>query len=80
MDRLIGELQETQPTDAAVGVTLTGIRPEGFHQDRYHAVLGRGTGAFERAVTGLKTWKADRAGERASSHTARESGPERQLS
>jgi uncharacterized protein (UPF0548 family) len=60
MDRLIGELREAQPTYAAVGVTLTGVRPGGFHHDRYHTVLGRGSGAFERAVTGLKTWKAHR--------------------
>ena len=32
----------------------------GFHHDRYETVLGHGSGTFESAVNGLKTWKAHR--------------------
>jgi uncharacterized protein (UPF0548 family) len=60
MERLVEEFQEAQPTYAEIGATLAGVRPEGFHHDRYETVLGHGSEAFERAVNGLKTWEAHR--------------------
>ena len=40
---------------------LAGLEPAGFHHDRYQILLGRGTGTFQRAANGLKTWKAHTA-------------------
>jgi len=61
MDRLVKSLRGTQPTYADVGASLVGVEPEGFHHDRYEILLGRGTETFQRAVTGLRTWKAHAA-------------------
>jgi uncharacterized protein (UPF0548 family) len=60
MQRLIEELEHAEPTYSDIGATLAGKRPDGFHHDRYEAVLGQGADAFQRAITGLKTWKAHR--------------------
>src|SRR5580704_5124625 len=60
VERLIATLQNSEPRYKDLGGTLTGIRPEGFHHDRYDTVLGRGRPTFERAVGGLKTWEAHR--------------------
>lgn len=60
MARLLDGLKSAQPTYSDIGATLAGRRPDGFHHDRYQAELGQGPEAFERAVTGLKTWKAHR--------------------
>jgi uncharacterized protein (UPF0548 family) len=38
-----------------------GLGPEGFHHDRYQILLGHGTGTFQRAVNGLKSWRAHTA-------------------
>jgi uncharacterized protein (UPF0548 family) len=60
MGRLVDELEQAQPTYADIGATLDGVRPDGFRHDRYETVLGHGPETFERAVKGLKTWKAHR--------------------
>jgi uncharacterized protein (UPF0548 family) len=60
MNRFIEGLQYAQPTYGAVGATLVGDRPEGFHHDRYQTDLGHGYERFQRAVEGLKVWEAHR--------------------
>ena len=54
------DLTRAEPTYSDVGGTLAGSRPDGFHYDRYETVLGQGPDTFQRAVAGLKTWKAHR--------------------
>lgn len=58
MERLVESLRETQPTYADTGASLADLEPQGYHQDRYEIVLGRGTETFQRAVKGLSAWKA----------------------
>jgi uncharacterized protein (UPF0548 family) len=60
MEQLVEDLKMAEPTYSDIGATLAGKRPEGFHHDRYDAALGQGPDIFQRAVTGLKTWKAHR--------------------
>jgi uncharacterized protein (UPF0548 family) len=60
MERLLEASRSAQPTYQDTGATLGGACPEGFHHDRYESVLGHGSDAFQRAVTGLKTWEAHR--------------------
>ena len=60
MERLVGDLAAAEPTYDDIGATLAGERPEGFHHDDFEDPLGEGADAFQRAVTGLKTWKAHR--------------------
>jgi uncharacterized protein (UPF0548 family) len=60
MKRLVEDLETAEPTYSDIGSTLAGMCPEGFHHDQYGAVLGNGPQAFQRAVTGLKTWEAHR--------------------
>ena len=60
MARLVDALTGAEPTYGDIGATLAGNQPDGFHHDRYQAELGRGPLTFQRAVTGLKTWKAHR--------------------
>lgn len=60
MQRLVERLRNAEPTYPQVGATLTGGSPEGFRHDRYQADLGSGPQTFERAVEGLKSWKAHR--------------------
>jgi uncharacterized protein (UPF0548 family) len=60
MKRLLEDLEGAEPTYSDIGATLAGRSPEGFHHDRYEAVLGDGAEAFQRAVTGLKAWEAHR--------------------
>jgi uncharacterized protein (UPF0548 family) len=57
---MVEDLKSAEPTYSDVGGTLAGTRPDGFHYDHYETLLGRGPDAFQRAVTGLKTWKAHR--------------------
>jgi uncharacterized protein (UPF0548 family) len=58
MERLVESLRGAQPNYPDIGASLVGVKPEGFHNDRYEALLGRGTETFQRAVSGLKAWKA----------------------
>jgi uncharacterized protein (UPF0548 family) len=60
MERLLEVSRSAQPTYEDIGATLGGAGPEGFRHDRYESPLGHGSDAFQRAVTGLKTWKAHR--------------------
>ena len=60
MKQLVDDLKSAEPTYSDIGATLAGKRPDGFHHDRYETVLGQGPETFQRAVTGLKTWKAHR--------------------
>jgi uncharacterized protein (UPF0548 family) len=61
MERLVGSLREARPTYSDIGASMVLLQPEGFHHHRYQIVLGRGTEAFHRAVSGLKSWKAHSA-------------------
>lgn len=58
MQQLVESLHEAQPTYDDIGATLIGVRPQGFHHDRYETSLGHGSQTFQRAVNGLKTWEA----------------------
>jgi uncharacterized protein (UPF0548 family) len=58
METLLASLREAQPTYSEIGASLTGVQPPGFRHDHYEITLGHGTDAFQRAVDGLKTWKA----------------------
>jgi uncharacterized protein (UPF0548 family) len=60
MKQMVEDRKGAEPTYSDIGATLAGKRPEGFHHDRYEIVLGQGPETFQRAVTGLKTWKAHR--------------------
>lgn len=60
MQRLLQDLENAEPTYGDIGATLAGKTPEGFHRDHFEDVVGEGADAFQRAVTGLKTWKAHR--------------------
>ncbi len=60
MDRLVEDLASAELTYSDIGATLARKRPEGFHHDRFEAVLGEGPDVFQRGVAGLKTWKAHR--------------------
>jgi uncharacterized protein (UPF0548 family) len=60
MARLLEDLENTEPTYGDIGATLASKKPEGFHHDHYDAVIGQGADAFQRALTGLKKWKAHR--------------------
>lgn len=60
MERLTASARLAVPTYRALGATLVGDRPEGFHHDRYEVELGHGPETFGRAVEGLKAWEAHR--------------------
>jgi uncharacterized protein (UPF0548 family) len=60
MRQMVDSLDDAEPTYGDIGATLAGTQPEGFHHDSYEAELGSGSDTFERAVLGLKTWKAHR--------------------
>jgi uncharacterized protein (UPF0548 family) len=60
MNQLVDDLKSAEPTYSDVGATLAGKRPDRFHHDRYETMLSQGPETFQRAVTGLKTWKAHR--------------------
>ena len=57
---MLDDSRSSDPTYSDIGATLAGKQPDGFHHDRYEAVLGHGAEKFQRAVTGLMTWKAHR--------------------
>jgi uncharacterized protein (UPF0548 family) len=54
-------LSQADPTYQDIGATIKGIRPSGFRHDHYEADIGRGAAAYERAVAGLRQWKAHTA-------------------
>ena len=57
---MLGDLEGTEATYSDVGGTLAGTRPDGFHHDHSETLLGQGPDTFQRAVAGLKSWKAHR--------------------
>ncbi|HEX3841876.1 MAG TPA: DUF1990 domain-containing protein [Acidimicrobiales bacterium] len=58
IQRLVESRINSQPTYAAVGASLSGNYPSGFHHDHYERVLGQGREVFEYAREGLQTWQA----------------------
>jgi uncharacterized protein (UPF0548 family) len=60
LERMVEDLKSDEPTYGDVGGTLAGTRPDGFHNDHSETLLGEGPNTFQRAVAGLKTWKAHR--------------------
>jgi uncharacterized protein (UPF0548 family) len=60
LSKALAKLHIAQPTYREIGTTFTGDLPEGYHHDRYEAVLGEGLDVFHAAVRGLKTWEAHR--------------------
>jgi uncharacterized protein (UPF0548 family) len=60
LERMVEDLQSAEPTYSDVGGTLAGTRPDGFHNDHFETMLGEGPDTFQRAVAGLKTWRAHR--------------------
>ena len=60
MKRFVEDLEGASPTYDDIGSTLAGDCSNGFRRDHAEVVLGHGTESFQRAVRGLKTWKAHR--------------------
>jgi uncharacterized protein (UPF0548 family) len=58
--RLLGAVENAEPTYAERGATLVGELPAGFRHLGAAAVLGRGSEDFARASDGLRTWQAHR--------------------
>jgi uncharacterized protein (UPF0548 family) len=58
IDQLLTSLRKAHPSYREIGASLEGVQPAGFRHDRYKIVLGHGSETFDRAVNGLKTWKA----------------------
>jgi uncharacterized protein (UPF0548 family) len=57
---MVEDLKSAELTYRDVGGTLAGKRPDGFHHHRDETLLGQGLHTFQRAVVGLKAWKAHR--------------------
>jgi uncharacterized protein (UPF0548 family) len=55
--RLLSTSADAEPTYPEVGATLRGERPQGYRHDTYEVELGNGQTVFQRASTGLQTWK-----------------------
>jgi uncharacterized protein (UPF0548 family) len=55
--RLLTASADAEPTYPEVGATLKGERPEGYRHDNYETGLGIGRTVFQRASTGLQTWR-----------------------
>ena len=60
MKQMLEDLEADEPTYDDIGATFAGKRPQGYHHDPYEIVLGEGPATFQRAVAGLKSWKAHR--------------------
>jgi uncharacterized protein (UPF0548 family) len=58
IDRLLAEARTAEPTYPEVGQTRADQLPDGYRHDRYERRLGRGEGAFVRAVAALRAWRA----------------------
>ena len=58
VERLLATSADAQPKYPEVGATLRGKHPEVYRHDTYEAELGNGRTVFERATTGLKTWRS----------------------
>jgi uncharacterized protein (UPF0548 family) len=57
IERVLSDARVAHPTYEPIGATVAGVHPDGFHRVRLGIDVGQGSGVFERAVLGLKTWK-----------------------
>ena len=60
LERFADEARAESLTYDAVGATLTGNPPAGYHHAEYETVLGTDPQTFERAVGALHEWRAHR--------------------
>jgi uncharacterized protein (UPF0548 family) len=60
IDRLVDALRSVEPSYTEIGYALAGTMPSGYRNNRYEAVLGQGPEAYQRAIDGLRSWKAHR--------------------
>lgn len=60
LDRLLDQAQERSPTFAEVGATAGSDVPAGYRRDVDEVGLGSGYEVFERAVTAVRSWEAQR--------------------
>jgi uncharacterized protein (UPF0548 family) len=58
IDQLLGRAREAEPTYAEVGSTLGEDWPSAYRHDFDEALVGSGTGAYDRAVAALRLWQA----------------------
>jgi len=58
--RALAAASATWPTCAELGATAHDVLPARYHHVRAAAVIGRGARDFDRAVEGLRTWRAHR--------------------
>jgi uncharacterized protein (UPF0548 family) len=59
LSRALDRAAAASPTYADPGATLAGgDLPPGYNHDRYEVSLGTGAAAYERAVDGLRSWRA----------------------
>jgi uncharacterized protein (UPF0548 family) len=56
LDALLDRVRGSSPTYPETGATQTAALPAGYAHDRHRVELG--TGAFERATDGLRSWQA----------------------
>src|ERR1700692_3752269 len=57
LEALLVEARRASPTYEEIGASRGDVLPKGFHRVRMELRIG-GDDAFERAVTGLRTWVA----------------------
>lgn len=55
---LLAAAERAAPTYPEVGATRAPELPGGYRHDRYEALVGNGSSAFERAAEALRTWQA----------------------
>jgi uncharacterized protein (UPF0548 family) len=60
INRILAASADAGPTYPECGATLRDERPPGYRHDTYEADLGNGWAVFERASSGLQTWKGHR--------------------
>ena len=59
LEAVLARESSSEPSYAEVGAT-DGELPASYRHGRYQAVIGTGTGAFERAKQGLRAWEPHR--------------------
>jgi uncharacterized protein (UPF0548 family) len=60
LERFAADARSESLTYAAVGATLTGSGPSGYHYAEHETALGSGAEVFERARQALQEWRAHR--------------------
>ena len=60
LERFAVEARSASLTYAAVGATVGGEAPAGYHHSEYETALGSGREVFERARNALHEWRAHR--------------------